>query len=149
MAGETVTAALMNTHVRDNFNALLWSAATVATSETTTSTSYTDLATSGPAVTLTTLTTVMILISGACYDGTGGQIAYISSAVSGATTVAAADTRCMATTQYTANPYFQGSYSSLLAGLTAGSNTFTLKYKVSGGTGTFINRNIAVLALNT
>ncbi|MBI3358540.1 MAG: hypothetical protein HY037_02980 [Nitrospirae bacterium] len=34
-----------------------------------------------------------------------------------------------------------------VTGLTAGSNTFTAKYKTSAGTATFVNRNIVVIPL--
>jgi hypothetical protein len=35
----------------------------------------------------------------------------------------------------------------LVTGLSAGAHTFTAKYRVSGGTGTFVNRRIAVIPL--
>jgi hypothetical protein len=37
----------------------------------------------------------------------------------------------------------------LLTGLTAGSNTFTLKYRVGGGTGNFYDRDIIVQDLGS
>jgi len=64
-------------------------AATVATSQTTSSATYTDLATAGPAVTVTTGTKALVIVTTAFRD-TGGtnNLAWMSYAVSGATTVA-------------------------------------------------------------
>ena len=46
-------------------------------------------------------------------------------------------------------PYIsvQASATYLVSGLTAGSNTFTAKYRVDASTGTFVNRNIIVIPL--
>ena len=41
----------------------------------------------------------------------------------------------------------QGSATFYVTGLTAGSNTFTAKYRVDAGTGTFANRTIVVIPL--
>ncbi len=41
----------------------------------------------------------------------------------------------------------QGSATFFVTGLTAGSNTFTAKYRVTGGTGTYLNRTIIVIPL--
>lgn len=130
-------------------------AANVATSQTTTSTSYTDLTTSGPAVTVTTGTTAMVQVhfrysnsSGNANNDTG--TGHMSFAVSGATTLAAADARCAQGPQIHSTHTQTRSGMFYVTGLTAGSNTFTAKYKVSGvtpGTGTFSERNLAVFVL--
>ena len=64
--------------------------ATVATAQTTSSTSYTDLTTAGPAVTLTTGTKALVIVTSSMEDiGASNQVSYMSYAVSGATTIAA------------------------------------------------------------
>lgn len=118
--------------------------ATVDTSETTASTSFTDLATSGPAATVTTRTSALVFIAANLSNNTDASL--MSMAVSGASTVAAADTKAIrhggsATIDSEAGTFF------VVTGLTAGSNTFTAKYRVNAGTGTFRNRRIAVIPL--
>jgi hypothetical protein len=65
-------------------------------------------------------------------------------ALSGTNTVAASDAQCLA--NQTAN-FFQFSNVYLLTGLNSGSTTFTAKYKVAAGTGTFLQRALAVVPL--
>lgn len=122
--------------------------ATVATSETTTSGSYTDLTTSGPAVTLTTGTKALVLIT-AQMTNTGGAAteSYVSYAVSGATTIAASDTVAVISAVNASGQMRMCSASRPT--LTAGSNTFTMKYQVESGTGTFSNREIIVIDLGS
>jgi len=108
--------------------------AAVATEQSTTSTSYVDLATSGPAVTLVTGTKALVMWSSFSYLGTTtNEYARTSIAVSGATTVAASDSYW--TTPYIVNggtrPFTTNAY--VFTGLTAGSNTFTMKYKTDVG----------------
>ena len=121
--------------------------ATVATSQTTTSSSYTDLTTAGPAVTITTGTKALVIISVKLTSGGVGQAAFVGFAVSGATTTAAADASALGTDNAPAGSY-QSSYVTK-ATLTAGSNTFTVKYKSDGTTATFANRQITVIDLGS
>jgi hypothetical protein len=65
-------------------------------------------------------------------------------AISGATTVAAADTWALALGSAAANVGGQVSATFLVTGLNSGSNTFTAKYRVSNNTCTYLNRNIIV-----
>lgn len=122
--------------------------ATVATSQTTTSTSYTDLATAGPAVTVTTGTLALVIISARQENNTAGQWCYMSFAVSGATTTAAADANGLQNSNsVTALNQIHASRAVLVT-LTPGSNTFTSKYRVTAGTGTWVTRDIIVIPLN-
>lgn len=111
--------------------------AVVATAENTNSTSYTDLATAGPSVTLLTGTKAIIWAHTTAQNNAAPDACYLSYAVSGATTIAAADTKAVF-----ANSAGNG-YNQVLSAcwsttaLTPGYNTFTLKYRVSGNTGTF------------
>ena len=147
--GDVLTASDLNTYNRDNLTALQPQQATVSTQQTTTATSYPDLGTVGPAVTLTTGTSVLVDI-GAFMTNTGSAGIAASSmavAVSGATTIAAPASQVYCAIGATGNnPSFKMSYTGLVTGLTAGSNTFTAKYQVSAGTGTFAERCIVVTA---
>ena len=124
--------------------------ATVATSETTTSASYTDLTTAGPAVTVTTGTRALVIITARLSNSTSPQSAFASFAVSGATTVAADDAyQLMVQAASGGMPILRMSSSVIITGLTAGSNTFTMKYKVSANTGTYEKRNIVVIDMGS
>lgn len=120
--------------------------AIVSTSQTTASTGYADLATVGPAVTVVTGVHALVILTANIANSaqTFNNMGY---AVSAGTTIAAADATALsvdsamtATGQQVSATYLQGS-------LTAGSNTFTAKYRVGAGTGTFTNRNIIVCPL--
>lgn len=164
----TLTAAQWNASVRDNLletapakattagrffattgaNALaerVPTVATVATAETTTSTTYTNLATSGPAVTVTTGPNALAAIGVICSNDTTGQTVFASVAISGASTLASSDANGIGQSASGAARVLSASRVRLHAGLTAGSNTFTVQYRVGGGTGSFQNREITVV----
>jgi len=123
--------------------------ATVATQQTTTSVTYTDLATSGPAVTVTTGTKVLVIISaGEMRNQNSSGECDMSFAVSGATTTAAADATSVGITSAASNETFRPTGAFVIT-VTAGSNTFTAKYRVGGGTGVFANRRISVINLGS
>ena len=168
VASEDVTAAIMNAHVRDNFNETAPGKASAAgnmivtdavnsiiertpdkvligTSETTTSTSFTDLATAGPAVTADTGTKALVIMTARIANSNAGQLVQMGYAVTSATTIAAAGSRALLYESSVANDRVQASAAYLEEGLTAGSNIFTAKYAVSGGTGTFQHRQLTVI----
>jgi len=118
----------------------------VATSQTTTSTSYTDLATSGPAVTVTTGTTVYVILTCYQFNNISGSVSFMGVAVTGATTIAASDTECVSARGAVAGGQdFQMSAVYKMT-VTAGSNTFTAKYRVTANTGTFQRRGLTVIS---
>lgn len=155
--GEQPTAAKWNTLGTNdagfNDGTLLPTAgsdqATVATSQTTTSTSYTDLATAGPAVTVTVGATgkVLVGIYGHLSNNTTAAGSFMSYAITGATTSAAADSRALfyPSSVGAAALFFGASF--LEEGFTPGSTTFTAKYKVNSNTGTFTDRMIWAIPL--
>lgn len=170
VSNSVFTAAQFNTFVRDNLNETAPAKATTAgsifvatgtnaiaqrtpstqfvtDSETTASTSYTDLATAGPAVTVTTGTTAIVVVGARLINTTAGENTYASYAVSGASTSAADDDRAFMFTCPVANYSTGGSNVVMHTGLTAGSNTFTMKYRVTGNTGTADNRRLTVIPL--
>ena len=126
----------------------------VLTSQSTTSTSFTDL-TTAQAVTITTGTRALVILSAVITTPTPADTARcrMGFAISGATTVAAS-------TDY--NLCFQGNNSNasfdyggvsnsfIVTGLTAGSNTFTAKFLSStGSAATFEDRRIAVIDMGS
>jgi hypothetical protein len=170
VAGSVFTAAQFNTFVRDDLNETapakalnpgghfvtsatnqiserLSATNNVNTSETTTSTSYADLATAGPAVTVTTGAMCWVLVTATESNNTSGQNVYMSYAVTGASSVSATDDRALLLTAAATNQAMRATHVYLETGLTPGSNTFTAKYRVTGGTGSWSNRRIAALPL--
>lgn len=121
---------------------------TVATSETTTSTSYTDLAT----VQATTVTVganglALVAISSTMSNSNTEVSVWASFAMSGANTLAAADANGITHRQTTATSQTRVGMTKLFTGLTPGSTTFTMKFKTIANTGTWLDRNITVIPL--
>lgn len=138
----------MGNALKSALNAMVNGAATayVATSETTASTSYTDLTTTTDTVTATVGDSGMVLVLlKAQFQNSGANYCYCSVALSGANTVAASDNYTLlaapnAVAVQMGIPIF-------LTGLTAGSTTFKMKYKVAAGTGTWLHRRITVIPM--
>jgi len=139
LAGDEVTADLLNGAISDVFGDFLGSH-NVATSQTTTSTSYTDLATVGPTATVTSIGTKALVIWACTQSTTSGSCAS-SPAVSGSTTTAAADSHGTVGSDSGRTAIGWAFFT-----ITPGSNTYTLKYRVTGGTGTFLDRRMMVWA---
>ena len=97
-------------------------------------------------VTLVTGTSAMVNFGVSAYgSGSGAGTPWASISVSGATTLAASDDRGIVFDQ-AATTAQQGSFSTayVLTGLTAGTNTFSLNYRVGSSTGTFTRRHLVV-----
>lgn len=131
--------------------------ASVAADESTSSTTYTDLTTVGPSVTVDIPTAGRVLVLWGCEarfdDNTtnGAMGAYASVALSGNNTIAASDSWRSGYYQQQLNTTsnnieFHGAQIHVFSGLTPGNTTFTMKYRVFDGTKTarFITRTIAV-----
>jgi hypothetical protein len=171
--GRVLTAAQLNTHLRDNLmeteaakitaegNYLVAAAHNrlvertpvtdrVDTTETTTQTGYTDLATIGPQVTVETGTKALLFISssmmvgGADYRG-----AVVGCAINGETQREATDVPIQLNYDgILLDNQLRFGTSGVLNDLTPGDNTFTLKYSSgSGQLATFKWRFLAVLPL--
>lgn len=122
--------------------------ASVATNQSTTSTSFTDLATAGPAVTATTDTEALVVIRARMYNSGVGRLCTMGFAVSGASTVAASDVDSVSSGPFTnANDGMRAGVVVHVSGLTPGSNTFTCKYKANADTAIFEDRVITVIPL--
>lgn len=118
----------------------------VAAASTTTSTSFTDLAAgANPNVTVTTGTTALVIVGCHMENSTADARCMVGYDISGATTLAASDDRAFGTQSEDASDPNILHCAFWQSGLTAGSNTFTVKYRVTSGTGTFQNRRLAVI----
>ena len=113
---------------------------------TTTSASYVTTLTgdSTPiSVTLVTGTSALVTMSNSAYGSAGAGTPWMSISVSGATTLAATDSRGIVSDQPAAQQ-MSPSVSYILTGLTAGTNTFTLNYRSGSSTTTFVRRHLVV-----
>lgn len=168
VSNATLTAAQWNASVRDNLletapakataagqifvstaaNAIAArtpSSAAVNASSTTTSTTYADLAAgAGPSVTVTTGAAALVIVSTRNSNDTASNETYAGYQISGATTLAADDNTAHMFQPDSINRNHRGSAATLVT-LTPGSNTFAIKYRVSGGTGTFSGRRIVII----
>ena len=171
IANAAITAAQMNTYLRDNLLETMPAKATetggaffvttgtnqiaerviksarVETNQSTTSTTFTNLATVGPAVTVTTGTSALVMWSAEMRNAAGSsQTATVSMTVdvTGASSIPGTDSR-----RFTNSAEDDGLHQSFHAvwfdDLTAGLNTFTAKYKCSSGTGFFASRVVTVI----
>jgi hypothetical protein len=125
----------------------------VATSQSTTSTSYVGL-TTAQAVTVTTGTKALVSISASFENGAGVNVgARMSFAISGATTVAADDQFSTGIAFLAAgggNYQVKNGATFVITGLTAGSNVFTAQFKKGAGdTPGFAQRTINVVDLGS
>jgi len=123
---------------------LTYSNATVATSELTSSSSFTDLTTAGPAVTVTTGTSALVIVRASISTQSADRTANMGFAVSGSTTTAASTTNCFSVRDVGSQSIIMAS-AVIAVTLTAGSNTFTAKYSTNGSECRFSDRNITVI----
>lgn len=117
----------------------------VLTSESTTATSFTDLATVGPSVSVPISTNGKALIM-IRYQGsnTGSGLGRMTFVASGANTiVTSSDRAAIHGGTVTGTP----SFAYVATGLTSGTTVFTAKYRADAGTGTFLARYISVIPL--
>lgn len=162
VSNAALTAAQWNASVRDNFlttPAALATAAgqwfvatgansvvartptfgnTVGTSQTTTSTSFVDLATVGPSLS-TTIGATAITLWGCQLQNSGAGSAYMSYTGANVTASTSFAVQCSGTAP------IQASYTHYINGATPGSTTFTCKYAASSGTATFQDRRFQLL----
>lgn len=169
VAGAVLTAAQLNTYLRDNFAETAPAKATgtvgsyfvgaaansiaersmnqmfASASDTTTSSTFTDLS-GGPdtAVTVTSGARAVVFLSCSMSNNTVNGLSAMGFEVSGATTTGAAAAAALRGTSATVNANITASYVTV-ASLSAGSNSFTPKYSASTGTSSFGSRRVLVL----
>lgn len=117
----------------------------ITTDQATTSTSYTDLATVGPAATVTVGNNGLLLVIWGAGLYTSAAQKQMSIALSGANTVAASDN--YAIRRDGASFDQTTSRAKLFTGLTPGSTTVTAKYKTASGTANFFSRFLLAIPL--
>jgi hypothetical protein len=117
----------------------------VTTTDTSTCTTYGDLAsTSGPVVTTQIGAAAFIAVTCSAFNS-GGNASWMAYDTSGATTIAASDDRSL---QFNSASGMTFSAVYMQTGLTPGIHTFSAKYRISvGGTTTFSQRRIGVIPL--
>jgi hemolysin activation/secretion protein len=168
VSNATLTAAQWNASVRDN---LLMTAPALATTaggyfvatganaiaqrtsdvqavntvQTTTNTSYTNLTTVGPQVTLTTGPKALIVMSARASNSTAGANSWASYEVTGASAISASDNYALSYDSPVSSSTIYATYATIEPSLTPGSNVFTMKYRASSGTATFSSRRLAVI----
>jgi hypothetical protein len=145
---EGMVSFLNDVNSLEVFNGTVWVPtapvhADLVTSENTGSTSFTDLATGGPQVTVVTGASALVMVDAQMINTGAGNSCLMGFAVSGASTSAAGDSN---SASVGGNLGASGS-ATFKIGLTNGSNTFTAKYRVSAGTGSFQYRSITVWPL--
>lgn len=118
----------------------------ITTSQATGSTVYTDLATIGPTVTrsIGLSGSALVTVTTFVFNGTLGAVNWMGYEVSGATSLAASDDRALALHSMVANGQGRVSVVTHQTGLNPGLNTFTAKYRVNAGNGTYLNRSLIV-----
>ena len=168
VGGQIPTAAVLNAQLRDNLLETMPAKATTGgqffvgnglnsittrvpdakfqdASNTTTSTSYTDLAASGPAVTVTHGQYAVVFWVVTLENTVDNNQTWMSWALSGSNTRAASDNYAIHQDGIPANNAWRIGAITILNDLTPGTTTFTAKYRVGGGTGTFDDRLIGVI----
>lgn len=175
VAFTSFTASQFNTHIRDNLletapakatgsgsyfvgaglNSIVeryLEASPVITQQSTSATSYSDLDTVGPSVTVETGTSAIVFVHASVTSDTV-SFARMSYQVSGATSITPADNRGIGgrgTSSGASGVVCSGIVFHTPANLplTPGINTFTAKYRVTGTTvGTFESRRMGVMPL--
>jgi hypothetical protein len=118
---------------------------TLAGSDSTTDTSYTDLTAIGPVATVTVPSSGNVLVVLTAYMSNGADGGgYMSFQVD---STSATDATSLHVDNTTADQGCQGSAMYVVSGLAAGSHTFTAKYRAIAGTETFADRNIILIPL--
>lgn len=170
--GEILTAAQMNTYLRDNLletapakattpggifvttgaNAIaerVPAGATVAASQSTTSSTFVNLATVGPSVTVNTGSQAIVSLYSAMSVNTSNNQAEAGYAVSGATIIAATSTRVIQIDGTPSGDELRIGATFFQSGLNPGVNTFTMQYRAptAGVSATFVDRHIVVIPL--
>jgi hypothetical protein len=139
-----------NNIITPNMLALNPQVAATASSSTTTSNSYGNLAdgiSTSVTVTIGVNGLALVMISSESFQSTNSDFCFTSYSMSGANTAAATGSKALIQKNSGSWNDIKASLCHLETGLTAGSTTFTLQYAVNAGTGAFSNRDIAVIPL--
>lgn len=121
----------------------------IQTTESTTSTSWTDLSTTGPSVVLSVPNSGMVLVLFSSWININSTVqeAFVGLAVSGANSISPTTDVCVSHRPKTTDGAGTRGTHVLLTGLNPGSTTFRMKYEVTGATGDFRRRRLTVIPL--
>ena len=147
-SGGRVTASSINALFGLFLSSAFTQQAYIPTSETTTTvTTYVNLATVGPTVTITSAGTQALVFISSFISATAAHNAQAAVAVSGATTLTAATNATAGLTILNANSNQVISANLHVLTITPGTNTYTMQYTNSGAqTGTWADRKLIVIA---
>lgn len=143
--GEVLTAATMNL-LRTSLGFLGSTTSLFVAAQVTATTTTFATKTGGPAVTVITGANALVIVNSTIFTNTSNDGAMLGFKVSGATTIAATQTKGQ---RWEGAANFTPQFASITpVALTAGSNTFTCQYRrLVGGTAGFTNRSITVIPL--
>lgn len=165
-AGSVLTAAQLNVHLRDNLNETAAAKATTsgsyfvangansivekgaAKAETlgSVNTSSLSYGNTGPSVTRTVVSMALAIWSNQASNSTANASSVTSVSMSGGiNTAASSDDYSIVIDGQPAGNSLSMAMAHLFTGLTPGSTTFNMQYRVGSGTGTFQRRRITVL----
>lgn len=172
VSGTGLTAAQLNTYLRDNMNETAPAKATtagyhfvstgpnaiaeraieistVASVQDSTSLDFANLATVGPQITCTTGSRAMYFVTAQTYNLTSYGATYMAVEVTGSSSIAPSKGNALVVDgmNQTQQNTFRCTAVFVETNLTPGSNTFTAKYCVNGNTGRWQNRQLVVMAL--
>jgi hypothetical protein len=170
VGNEVPTAANLNIHLRDNMLETMPAKATqdgqifvgngvnsitprfiqadrISTFESTSSTSYTNLATVGPSVTVTHGSMCIVLWSCQLQNNTANAASHMSWSMTGSSNRAAFDLISITQDAVSASQPWRLGNVDFLTGLFPGTTTFKAEYKVAAGTADFSDRFLAVIPL--
>ncbi len=118
--------------------------ASVSASDQCTSTSYVDLESLGPSVTVVTGSRALIMISAGISNSVNESTSFMAYAISGATTQTPSDNWSLRTDGISADKVNRRFQIFMEDDIRPGENTFTAKYKTGANPATFQDRFIAV-----
>lgn len=170
VGGQVPTAALLNAQLRDNLLETMPAKATTEgqifvgngtnsittrkpdatrtnVAETTSSTTYANLATVGPSVTITHGTYAIVFWSCFVQNDTANADSWMSWEMSGTVNRAAGDAFSLRQDGVPASNGWRIGSVDILSTLTPGTTTFTAKYRVDSGIATYSDRFIGVIPL--
>lgn len=168
VATEVLTADDLNLYLRDNLNTCevptassvgglivadgpnslverVGATNTISTSEDTTSTSYADLTTVGPMVTVTTGSRMLVFLTLSASMSAANVSWNAGIDITGADVIPVTDSRSIQMDGILDDQTNRMGITFLYDDLTPGQHTIKLKYKVASGTGSFSDRSLSVV----
>lgn len=144
VTGEVVRARYFNEDVRDNLRALVGEFAYIDTQEGTTSTTFTDLASPGPAISITTEDVITVFFGGYIFNSTANVFSGMSIEITGFNTASDNWGLFWASGGINRQTQFMRAYQ--FGGITSGTYPVTAKYRAGANTASFAHRFLLAYA---